>query len=101
MANITSAGTIYVDTANQSVYSGRVKISYIVLTSDSSHAYVNIHDGSSISDPKKLTLKVGASHDTKIFDFSAKPLVFQHGIFVDGLSTNCILMLLTTTGGNE
>lgn len=100
MANTTTAGTIFIDTANSTAYTGRVKVAYILLSSEGSHAEVLIHDGTSSSAPVKLSLKVSSSHTTQQFDFSASPLIFQTGIYVNGLSTNCELMFITTTKGS-
>lgn len=100
MANNYHSGSIYVDTADSLVFTGKIKVAYILMTSDSTHASAIIHDGTSISGPAKLHLKVGASHDTKLFDFSDNPLIFSNGIFVDGLSASCKLTFVTTTKGS-
>lgn len=100
MANNYNSGSIYVDTADSLAFSGRVKVAYILMTSDASYASAIIHDGLTISGPAKLHLKVGASHSTQLFDFSASPLIFNTGIFVDGLSASCKLTFVTTTKGS-
>lgn len=99
MANVNSAGTYHIDTASSLIYTGRIKVSYIIITSDSAPAEAQLYDGTSGSDTLKLTLKNGSNYDSKIIDLSAGPIIFQNGIFVGTMAAGSKIMLITTTAG--
>jgi len=98
MALTNSAGTIYTD-ATGLLYTGRVKVSYIIITAASSHAEATLHDGTSGSDPIKLVIRNGTNNDSQMFDFSSSPVVFNSGIYLSTIGTGARVMLITTSAG--
>lgn len=94
MANAVNSNTVYVDsTGDISIGTDKnIKVSYIVVTATGASAVLVLEDNQT-TDVKKLDLRVATDGESKIFDFSSKPLVFPNGINVETL-TNAIATLV-------
>lgn len=100
MANAVSAGTIYADT-NGLLFTGRVKVAYILISVHTASAHFDLYDGTANTDPQKLALCAPTAHTTQVLDFSRNPLVFQKGIFLEGLAAGDSISIVTTTAGSN
>ena len=99
MANTFRSGTIYVDTASAQLYTGPIKVTYITFTTDNANDSFILRDGTSGSDPIKISAKHATADDSKLLDFSRNPIIFQTGIYCSALSTGAVIMIQTTTQG--
>lgn len=99
MANVFQSGSIYVE-ASGSLTTKAVKVAYILYTPDTANDIIIFHDGDTGADPVKLKLRHLSAKDTEIFDFSARPLVFQDGIYVTVPTNGTATLILTSEGGN-
>ena len=100
MANAFQSGSIFVDTTG-SLTTKSVKVAYILYTPDTANDIIIFYDGDANTDPVKLKLRHLSAKDTEVFDFSARPLVFQDGIYVTVPSNGTATLILTSEGGGN
>lgn len=83
MANVTNSNTIYIDaTGDLSIGTDtNIRVFYVVMTATAGNAVLELEDNQA-STVDKLYLGVATSGETKVFDFSRKPIVFPNGIEV-------------------
>lgn len=98
MANAYQSGSIFVDTTG-TLTTKPVKVAYILYTPDAANDQIAVYDGSSASDPVKLKIKHVTAKDTKVLDFSSRPLYFANGIHVVVPTSGTATFILTSEGG--
>lgn len=93
MANVVNGNTIYIDTTDDiSVASNtNIKVSYITIRAGAADARIELKDNQS-SAVNKVDLSVITIGETKLFDYSRKPIVFPNGI--DATVTNSAIVTL-------
>lgn len=100
MANAFQSGSIYIDTTG-SLTTKPVKVAYILYTPDTANDTIVFRDGSTGSDPIKLSLRHLNAKDTEVFDFSRRPLVFANGVYVTVPTNGTATLILTSEGGGN
>lgn len=100
MANKAFTGSVYIDSTG-ALISSKSKVAYIIFTANASSDSLTLHDGSSGSDPIKLTIKGASANQSVQFDFSRKPMLFQNGIYCAAISAGAVATLVLTTSGDE
>jgi hypothetical protein len=98
MANVSQSGTIYVN-ATGLLYTGRVKVAYILFTPATTGDLIELQDGTAGSSPIKCKIYGATATDTKLIDLSANPLVFNSGIYCNTLTAGATATLVLTTKG--
>lgn len=95
MANAVNGNTVYIDsTGDVSIGTDKnIKVLYITITPTAASAVLALDDNAAAGDVTKLDLRVATDGDSKMFDFSRKPIVFPNGINVQTV-TNCNAMLV-------
>lgn len=100
MANSYNKGRIVLDTATSQVVATnrRVKIAYILFVSNSANDQAIIRESS--SGPIVFKLSDPTGKDQQLLDFSENPVVMD-GVYIDSLSSNCVIILYTTSEGSK
>jgi hypothetical protein len=99
MANTAQSGSIYVESTGV-VFTGKTKVAYIIFTPNANNDMITIIDGDSGSDPVKIHIHGAIAQETKMFDISNRPMIFQNGIYISALSSNAKATLILTSGEN-
>ena len=100
MANARTGNKIFIDSTG-AVISGAnqpVKIAYILFTPNSTHDELLLRE--TVNGDDCLYLRLDLAKDTRLFDFSRKPIVFNNGIYVQTLSSGPKAVLITTSAGD-
>lgn len=80
MANADQGNLIYLDTTADSIRTDSVNVFFVVVSPTMAGGYIELLDGAS-GDP--LIKLIGATaSDSKIFDFSLKPINLSKGVHV-------------------
>lgn len=98
MGNNKQSGSVYIDTNSAQVYTTKAKVAYVIYTSSAAGDNLVLIDGGAGGDPIKLNIKNPTATNTMVLDFSAKPLIFQDGIYVSALSASSVATLILTSG---
>lgn len=99
MANIEFSGSIYCDSTGNLTTKRNLKVAYILYTSSAAGDSAIFRDGTAGTDPLKLKVQNISATDSKLLDFSAKPIVFQNGIYCSAISaSSTVTLILTSTG---
>lgn len=98
MAIVYQSGSIYADATGQ-LYTGRIKIAYIIFTGDASGSTCMLRDGTSGTAPQKLRLITDTNHGSVVIDLTARALTFNDGIYLSQISANSNITLIVTTEG--
>jgi hypothetical protein len=96
MANSRLGNKIYIE-ATGSIATVPIKVAYILFTPDAANDQLILRETSNGADC--LILRAATVKDTRMFDFSRKPIVFQNGIYVQTLSSGAKAVLITTSAG--
>jgi hypothetical protein len=97
MANITQSSSIYIDSTGVA-FTGRTKVAYIIFTPNAANDEITLRDGDGGGDPIKIHLHAATAKDSKVFDFSRRPMIFQDGIYVSALTASAKATLILTVG---
>lgn len=97
MANTFQSGTIYID-ADGSLTTKPCKVAYILFTPNSNGDAIRLYDHASTTSNQKMIIKGATGTNSTLYDFSAKPITFTNGIYVD-LDANCTATLVLTSEG--
>lgn len=96
---VAQAGSIFID-ADGAASDERTKVSGIIFTTTGQVTdEVTLRDGSDSLSPIKTILRGSTLEASKQYELSLRPLIFQTGIYVDGLSASCSVTILTTIAG--
>lgn len=98
MAIVYQSGSVYADTTGQLV-TGRAKIAYIIFSPNSNGDEFTLRDGTSGSDPVKITVASTSSTSPTVINLSDKPMVFISGIYLSSISLSCHLTIVLTNEG--
>lgn len=98
MANTFQSGTLYIDSTGQ-VFTGTIKISYIMFRASGANDEIVLRDGTSGTAGIKISLQSHVANDTELFDFSRNPIIFQTGVYCSVLTSGAVATLQTTTQG--
>lgn len=98
MANVIRGNKIYIDSTG-SVTTQRVKIAYILFTPDAAHDELVLRETASDSDT--FYLRQDTAKDTKMYDFSLAPLVFNNGLYIQTLTAGAKCVIITTSSGGQ
>jgi hypothetical protein len=101
MANTSQSGTVYIDTNDAQVFSGRCKVAYILHTSDNANDAIVLRDGTTSGAPIKISLKNPTADGTMAIDLSGSPILFQTGIYVSTLTSGSVCTLVLDGGGGN
>jgi hypothetical protein len=97
MANVVQAGSAFVDT-DGAIFTTRVKVAYIVYTPAAANDPITFYDSASTTANQKLVLKGATAGHSLLFDFSAAPILFQNGIYVDITASGTATVVFTSKG---
>ncbi len=96
MANAVTGNKIYVDATGE-VSDQRELIAYIIFTPDAANDVMILRETSGGSNCLKI--RGSTAKDSKLLDFSQRPLVFNNGIYVETLTSGATATLVTTKAG--
>lgn len=97
MANAVTGNKIYLD-ATGAVTTSRKKVAYIVFTPDASNDQLILRETS--GGANCISVRGATAKDTMVLDFSARPIVFNNGIYVQTLTSGATATLITTESGD-
>ena len=97
MANAQTTGKISLDSTG-AVTTSQVKVSHIIFTPNAANDTLVLRETPGGGDV--LTLQSATAKTTMHFDFSASPIVFFGGIYVQTITAGAKATLITTSGGN-
>lgn len=98
MANSIRGNKIYVDSTG-AITTQRVKVVYILFTPDAAHDELVLRE--TASDANTLYLRQDTAKETKMYDFSLNPLVFNNGLYIQTLTAGAKCVIITTSGGGQ
>lgn len=98
MANARTGNKIFIDSTG-SITDSSVKIAYIIFTPNSANDEFLLQETS--SGASCLYFRAATAKDTKVYDFSRKPVVFNNGVYVQTLTLGAKAMIITTTTGDS
>lgn len=97
MANVRTGNKFYVDSTGE-LTSVRTQVAYILFTPANAGDQIVLRESAAGADV--FQLQAAVADDTKHFDFSARPIVFPNGIYVQTLTTGAkAVFILTEAGG--
>jgi hypothetical protein len=97
MANVRLGNKILIDAEGAAAATGPIKVVYVLFTPDTAADELELSetDGGSLG----FYCRGATAKETLQFDFSACPLVFNNGIWVETLTTGAKALLVTTSSG--
>lgn len=96
MANNRTGNKFYVDSTGE-LTADKTLVSYILFTPDAANDQMVIRESSNGADV--LYFRAATAKDTQLFDFSAKPLVFPNGVYIQTLTTGAKASFILTEAG--
>lgn len=103
MANVIQSGSAYVDSTGL-LYSGRIKVSHIVLTTVGTAEVLRLTDSGTVGSPGtlyKIKLTGPAATSSYHFDFSGSPILFNSGIYCETITAGLVVTIVATSAGRE
>lgn len=98
MAIVYQSGSIYATSTGQLI-TGRAKVAYILFNAQANNDNFELQDGLNNTSPIKLHIHSDNGLGPTVIDISKSPLVFNSGIYLSILPTNCHLTLILTNEG--
>lgn len=95
MANVRNGNTLFVDSTGDLTTTG-TKVYYIILAASAANAVLTLQDSG--ANVNKLTVSTPTDKDSRVFDFSLRPLFFPGGVSVTTL-TNCVATIVAEVQG--
>lgn len=95
MANVRNGNTIFVDSTGDLTTTG-TRVYYITVTATAANASITLQDSG--ANVNKITVSTPTDDDTRILDFSMRPMYFPGGVAVSAI-VNCVATLITEVQG--
>lgn len=98
MANAIRGNKIYIDSTG-AVSTQRVKVAYVLFCPNNNGDEVALRETS--SDVNIFHLHGETAKKPVFLDFSANPMVFNNGLYVQTLSSGAVCVIITTNRGGD
>lgn len=95
MANVRNGNTIYVDSTGD-LTTTATRVYYIVLAASAANAILTLQDSG--ANVNKLTISTPTDKDSRVLDFSSRPLFFPGGVSVTAI-TNGVATIVAEVQG--
>lgn len=96
MANSRSGNTIHIDSTGSLGLPG-ARMAYLVVRSTNGATEVRLANDDGVP-TVKISVGLSSTQDTKMFDFSANPVIFSSGIYVSAITNAEATIVLAGTG---
>ncbi len=98
MANSRNGNKIFADSTGAAVTGSAVKVAYIVFTPNAANDECLLKETASGSDV--FYFRAATAKETKVYDFSRRPVVFQNGLYIQTLTSGAKVIFVTTSTGD-
>lgn len=95
MANVRNGNTIFIDSTGDLTITA-TRVYYVTITATAANASITLQDSG--ANVNKITVSTPTDDDTRILDFSTRPMFFPGGVSVSAIA-NCVATLITEVQG--